>query len=628
MTYLKFCLRLILLVFLINYSAQGRWSNYEDAPVEIKFYNNDISINQDGTSEEITEMHAKILKESGRSEFSQYRLTYNNYSSQISILEAKTIYNGQEYVVSKDMIEDKPLASFGQGFDQLNQITISFPKVELGAEIYLKYKFVETKVPVDNFYGTTLFYGTEGYCQASSTKINSKLPLNIKVNDPKGVLKVITNAESNFHSAEIILEKPVYNQLTNESSEGILNVKQKTWISLSSLTKWQDFAKQLAPGYSKVINQPLPTVFMNIAESALDKNTDEEKINFVTSSLAEKIQYMGDWRTLSGQYFPRDLEKIATSQIGDCKDFSASTAAILQKLGFKVQPILVMRGITNFSNPKALPTIGNFNHVMLKVANKNGKIYWIDPTNFVSMTQGIFPDVAGKLALILDLQQAGYTKIPEVAPQNAQAIIHNEFVIRNNIVDVHGQLDLKGEEAVNITGAGLYQSNEQLRDFTFHMLTGVYLDKEDKKLLELPDLTSRIVKDLTVKYAYQQKNRIFKTNKGASLRLRLYGTEDITNTAFDQVSDLFIGIPNTNTRHIIIKNIIIKDCKKLNFEVDTPWLYVNRSCKYQNKDTEFTDIISIRKSLITNEELKTPQYKNLKSNLENKFERAAIIVSE
>lgn len=438
MTYLTFCFRLILLVFFINYSAQGRWSNYEDAPVEIKFCNTSITINQDGTSEQIAEMHAKILKESGRSQFSHYRLSYNNYSAQISILEAKTVYNGQEYVVSKDMIEDKPLASFGQGFDQLNQITISFPKVELGAEIYLKYKLVKTKVPVDNFYGTTFFYGTDGYLQADHTKINSKLPLNIKVNDPKGVLKVITDAESDFHSAEIILEKPVYNQLTNEPGQGILNIKHSTWVSLSSLTKWQDLVKQLAPGYSKIINQPLPTIFMNIAASALDKNTDEEKITFVTSSLAEKIQYMGDWRTVSGQYFPRDLEKIATSQIGDCKDFSASTAAILQKLGFKVQPILVMRGITNFSNPDALPNVGNFNHVMLKVANKNGKIYWIDPTNFVSMAQGIFPDVAGKLALVLDLQQAGYTKIPEIAYHNSQAIIHNECVIRNNIVDVHG----------------------------------------------------------------------------------------------------------------------------------------------------------------------------------------------
>ncbi|WP_341750820.1 DUF3857 domain-containing protein [Candidatus Tisiphia endosymbiont of Sialis lutaria] len=104
MSYLKSFLHLILLVFVINPTAQARWSSYEDAPIEFKFYNDDININQDGTSETITEMHAKILKESGRDAFSQYRLTYNEYSSHISILEAKTIYHGQEYIVTKDMI--------------------------------------------------------------------------------------------------------------------------------------------------------------------------------------------------------------------------------------------------------------------------------------------------------------------------------------------------------------------------------------------------------------------------------------------------------------------------------------------------------------------------------------------
>ncbi|WP_341750823.1 hypothetical protein [Candidatus Tisiphia endosymbiont of Sialis lutaria] len=77
-----------------------------------------------------------------------------------------------------------------------------------------------------------------------------------------------------------------------------------------------------------------------------------------------------------------------------------------------------------------------------------------------------------------------------------------------------------------------------------------------------------------------------------------------------------------------IKNIIVKDCKKLNFEIDTPWIYVNRSCKYQDKDTVFTDIITIKKSLITQEELKTSQYKNLKTKLENEFARVAIILGE
>ncbi|WP_250310874.1 hypothetical protein [Rickettsia endosymbiont of Oedothorax gibbosus] len=53
---------------------------------------------------------------------------------------------------------------------------------------------------------------------------------------------------------------------------------------------------------------------------------------------------------------------------------------------------------------------------------------------------------------------------------------------------------------------------------------------------------------------------------------------------------------------------------------------MNRSCKYHDKDTVFTDIITIKKSLITQEELKTSQYKNLKTKLENEFARVAIIL--
>ncbi len=630
MIYLKkiFSYNLVFLVSLIICSAEARWSKYEDAPIEFKFFNNDININKDGTSHFIREMQVKIIKESGRSYFTQYNLTYNDDCAKIEILEAKTIYNGQEYIVTKDMIEDKPLASFGQGFDQLNQISISFPKAELGAEIYLKYKYTVTKIPLDEFYGYTLFFGGDGYWQASHVKINSQLPLNIKVNDPKGVLEVIKDAEYDFHSAEIILKKPIYEALTNEPANGVLDVKHNTWVSLSSLTKWQDLAKRLAGGYYDVINQTLPDIFIDIAKSANDKNTDEEKINFVTSTLNEKIQYMGDWRSVSGRYFPRDLAKIINSQIGDCKDFTASTAAILQKIGYKVQPILVMRGVTNFSNPNSLPNIENFNHVMLKITNKEGKIYWVDPTNMVSMAQGVFPDIANKMALLLDSKSTGYIKITDIKPQDSRVILRNELVINNNLLDSAGEIILKGVSALNVAGAGLYSSDEQIRDFIFFTLSGVYLDQKEKKLLELPDLTSRIVKDLVIKYEFQQKNQTFKTNLGRALTLKSAWIDEVINTAPDQITDIFISVPITRESHLFFKDIIIKDCKKLNFATDSPWVYVNRSCKYQNDGTEFTDIISVKKSFITNEELKTNQYKTLKNDLENNFNKATVILSD
>lgn len=627
MKFLKTLFNLTLLVFFVTPASEARWSKYEDASVEVKFSNVNINVNRDGTYETEVELQAKILKESGRDRFSLYSLVYNDDSADFTVLEAKTTYNGEEYIVTEDMIEDKPLASPSKGFDQLRQVTISFPKIEIGTEVYLRYKQVNKKVPVDNFYGLSFSYHGD-YLQAENTKINSELPLEIKVNDPREVLEIAEEKNDDIHSISIALKKAVYENTTNEPHNGILNIKHNTWVSLSSLSEWEDLAKKLAPGYHSVINQPLPATFEAIAEFADNESTDEEKINAVTSLLNEKVQYMGDWRTVSGKFFPRDLEKIADSQVGDCKDFSASTAAILQELGYKVQPILVMRGTTSTSNPEALPNMGNFNHVMLRVINRDGKIYWIDPTNTVSMAQGIFPDIADRNALVLDSEEADYIKIPAVQAENSKVISHSELTIEDNVVNEYGRLTVQGEAALGLTGVGLYYSNEQLRDSVFHMISGVYLDEEEKKFLELPDLTLRNVEDLTIKYEFQQKNKIFKTNLGPALNLGDNWLNDVVNTASDQVSDLFIGVPKTKESHMIIKDIKIKNCENLNFEIDSPWLYVNRFCKYKNDGTEFSNLITIKKSFITNEELKTAEYKNLKSELENNFSRASIIISE
>ncbi|MGX9892669.1 DUF3857 domain-containing protein [Wolbachia endosymbiont (group B) of Eucosma cana] len=627
MKFLKTIFNLALLVFFMSTIAEARWAKYEDASVEVEFSNVNINVNRDGTYETEVELQAKILKESGRDRFSLYSLVYNDDSADFTVLEAKAAYNGEEYIVTEDMMEDKPLASPGKGFDQLRQVTIPFPKIEIGTEVYLRYKQVNKKVPVDNFYGLSFSYYGD-YLQAENTKINSELPLEIKVNDPREVLEIAEEKNDDIHSISIALKKAVYENTTNEPHNGILNIKHNTWVSLSSLSEWEDLAKKLAPGYHSVINQPLPATFEAIAEFADNESTDEEKINAVTSLLNEKVQYMGDWRTVSGKFFPRDLEKIADSQVGDCKDFSASTAAILQKLGYKVQPILVMRGTTSTSNPEALPNMGNFNHVMLKVTNRDGKIYWIDPTNTVSMAQGIFPDIADRNALVLDSEEADYIKIPAVQGENSKVISHSELTIEDNVVNEYGQLTVQGEAALGLTGVGLYYSDEQLRDSVFRMISGVYLDEEEKKFLELPDLTLRNVEDLTIKYEFQQKNKIFKTNLGPALNLGDNWLNDVVNTASDQVSDLFIGVPKTKESHMIIKDIKIKNCENLNFEIDSPWLYVNRFCKYKNDGTEFSNLITIKKSFITNEELKTAEYKNLKSELENNFSRASIIISE
>ena len=617
------------LLFILLYAApaSARWASYDDASLEVEFYNRDIIVNEDGTNEHIVETQEKILKEAGRNYAVSYRLNYNSDSSTLIILEAKTINDkGEEFIVTKEMIEDKPVASVGYGFDEQRQTLISYPNVEIGSKIYLKYQTKEFKAPLDKFFARSLYFGINGYWQASRITIDSKLPLHIKVNDPDKVLKVSKDKEDNFHKVTITLTQPIYKELANEPARSILDHKHLTWITVSSLEKWENFAEKLSGDYDKIANQPLPSLFEAIGEEAKVKQNDEDIINIITSRLNEKIQYMGDWRSVKGKFIPRDLEQIATTQVGDCKDFTIATAAILRKLKFKADPALVSRGVGN--RPlDSFPNMENFNHVILKVTAPNNKTYWIDPTNIVSMAGKIFPDIASKMALVLNISRPIHEKIPEIDPKSSETIIHNNIEVKNNnTAYISGSVLYKNEEAINMAGAGLYLSKQQIEDRVFQNISGVNLEYSRRKKMNLPDLNSRIVKDLEFSYEYEKTNYPFQTNLGLALPLSSSWVSTIVDVSPDQVSDLFIGPQYTLTKYAYIKNAKANKLEYLSYEVKTPWLNVKRNCFAKNGGIEIQETISVLQNFITREELISSRYKNLRSSLEEKIQGAALIL--
>jgi len=617
------------LLFILLYAApaSARWALYDDASLEVEFYNRDIIVNEDGTNEHIVETQEKILKEAGRNYAVSYRLNYNSDSSTLIILEAKTINDkGEEFIVTKEMIEDKPLASVGYGFDEQRQTLISYPNVEIGSKIYLKYQTKEFKAPLDKFFARSLYFGINGYWQASRVTIDSKLPLHIKVNDQDKVLKVSKDKEDNFHKVTVTLTQPLYKELVNEPARSILDHKHLTWITVSNLEKWENFAEKLSGDYDKIANQPLPPLFEAIVEEAKVKQNDEDIINIITSRLNEKIQYMGDWRSVKGKFIPRDLEQIATTQVGDCKDFTIATAAILRKLKFKADPALVSRGVGN--RPlDSFPNMENFNHVILKVTTPNNKTYWIDPTNIVSMAGKIFPDIASKMALVLNISRPIHEKIPEIDPKSSETIIHNNIEVKNNnTAYISGSVLYKNEEAINMAGAGLYLSTQQIEDIVFKNISGVNLEYSRRKKMNLPDLNSRIVKDLEFSYEYEKTNYPFQTNLGLALPLSSSWVSTIIDVAPDQVSDLFIGPQYTLTKYTYIKNAKANKLEYLSYEVKTPWLNVKRNCFAKNGGIEIQETISVLQNFITREELISSRYKNLRSSLEEKIQGAALIL--
>lgn len=625
---IKYTLLPVILCFVMQ--AQARPATLEDAALETIVDNVDIKINADGTNEVIGESRFKILKEQGRDWAANYTILYTEDSAKVKILEAKTIYNGVEYKLTPDMIEDKPLASSHQGFDQKRQILLSFPKAEIGAEIYLKYSKKEIKTVLDNFYSDRWSYGQGSYVRSARLTVQSKLPLYVKINDPTKAFEVTTDQDKNgvLHNFSATLTHPIFTDAISEPQNSTMDEHYLTWITFSSLTDWKDLAKKLAPNYANVASQKLPEVLSDIVKAAKDIKNEEEQINMVTSLLNEKIQYMGDWRSVAGRFFPRDLSVITASHTGDCKDFSTMTIAILNALGHEARPAWVLRGEGFRTFDYDLPAIGAFNHVFVKVKTKNGSVRWIDPTNSRSMSDGVFPDVAGKMSMVLDSKNPSYERVADIDPSHSVIATHKKLTIEDDSVINEGEIILKGESALMLSGAGLYLSQKEIKDNIYFSLSDVQLDEKDKLGITLPDLSSRIVKDIVLPFKYKHKSQLFKTNLASALKIPSSWVDDLTSAAPDQISDLIIGSQVTIERKTVINGLKVKEIEALNYAKTTPWVDVQRSCKYVGGNTEVSDTIVIKKGFIPRDDLASEEYKSLRRDLLQHFKNSAVILME
>ncbi len=626
---MKNFLIICLLFFTLANAVEAKWATIDNAPIKAS-YAKKIAIKNDGSYEILTHASYLILNEVGRQRFASMALIYNGSNEKLEILEASTVYKGKKYPLAREQLEDKPLASDPSGFDQKRQMLLAFPKTEIGATICIKHRLTIKKPILDRFFGEILYFGYEEYVARAQIIIKSHLPLNIQINDPQNYLATKKTKSGQRHLIEIKLKKPIYKMIISEK-QAIANPEDFTWIALSSLKNWSELATKYEPHLASNFSQKLPRDFKDILRQALQKKSELDQINIVTTLLATKIRYMGDWRTIEGGYIPRKLNEISRTQMGDCKDFSAATAAILAKLGFKAELAIVMRGIGIVQN-QTLPSFNNFNHMITKITGKSGTIYWIDPTNFVSMAGGIFPDIADKYALVISKANPSYEKIPPVDSKRALAHIKKELTIwAHNKISERGTILFKNEAALGLTGAKLITSEENIRDVIFYMLAdGSHLDEKNKISMQLPKLDSRLVEDLSIDYNLTRENELISTNVGIALKLASSETlANLYNISQDYVSKIIVDqFPRTLKRTTIVKNVGAKNLEFLNKSIHTPWIDVERKCSTKTNDLYICDTYVLHRNIIPRGEFITPEFVALKNWLKDHFKDIIIVFEQ
>lgn len=611
-------------LLLIPTLSSARWATHDDAVLQLNDFNRKDEIHADGTFDSEVEEEIEVLKEGGRETATVRRLYYNESAEQVSILEAYSVTEGQKHKVDLSSIEDKPMASFGAGFDQIRQVLIVYPHVGVGSKTHLKYKVKTNRVPLEKAFCNTLFWGQEYYWKKSQTTLKSVIPLKIKINDPHHALRVKETHTGKIYSVSITQKKPLYTEVVNDGQW--INYQKQTWVSFSSFKNWEEIARRFSEGWEKILSQPLPARFELVEKEAAQKVSEVDQINKVTSLLSEAIQYMGDWRTVEGRLWPRDLDRIAITHVGDCKDFSAVTIAILRRLGFQAYAVLVNRGVDARDFEGGLPCYDG-NHAMVKAIGKSGQVYWVDPTNRVSMAQGIFPDIAGKRALVLNPQDPISETIPSLNAESNQLLIERQITIQKDCsIDVAGKAVLKGESALEWAGKGLEWSPKGIEEELIKVVVGKPLDKEDPRTVSIPDLTKRVVEDVTFKYSYHQQYGVKRTNRGYYFEMDpLFSV----TTAEDQVSDMFLGpAPFTIKMLRLIKGSHIENINLLNAEITTPWIEMKRICTLDKGDLRVEDILIFKTKFILAKDLHSLTYKKMIKDLKFYFDVGIILDRE
>lgn len=582
---------LIISVFSFG-SMHARFLKSDELSVRFDEFSKHVVVKPDGRSKTRVHFVAVIQKEGGRDYFSTYRLNYNGDSETLHLIDAHTVSSsGERKQVSKQSIEDKAVASSLVGFDETRQLKLSFGSLDIGSKVVLTYELKVEKPMLPGHFETSIGFLPDVYVKSFDYQLESALPLVMKVYDQKRFFKIEHDgSQSELKKLSVKIDKPMVLGITDEP--GRLPWQKIPRIELSSFKSWDELSAGFTPGYQAVASQPLPAMFAAIVKQAKAKKTIKEQINTVTASLAEKVQYQGDWRSVSGRYFPRSLKRIVATGQGDCKDFTISTVVMLRALGLDAYPALVHRGYNDLQWPADIAKINTFNHAFVYVKRPSGSDWWVDPTNQQSMAGLTFDDVSDKPALVLKEGIKRALKKTSPFDPNVNKIQGKKTITMSNehAPYVMNQVIYQtiGKASLRFTAAGLYVTPEIIAEYFLRKLATRPANTKGFEY-KLPALKSRVVQDLLFKFTWLERDLLNRTNAGHSIHLGSHLPEALLEIKKGDVGEVLLKPPfETAWTNVYQLSGGWSEVLSLDFHCDEPWIKMDRTVRFDKATNQVT----------------------------------------
>lgn len=417
--------------------AFSDWALEKDAPFEIVSSNDLFIVEKSGLYTAEKEIVYKILNEQGRNYLALKGIPFVPDATKIQVLRASTVTDDVETKVDLKSITVRQAKTGPEGLSSVQEMVIPFTNLQIGSLVKYKYRERQVKTLVNGFFSTAASFGITAPEAGGNLLVKSQIPLFIRSSDPWNALTIEQKKEGPYFIISVKQNKRLYK--FPAEMHPILTKRNATGVDISSMESWRSYIGPIAERYEKILaDKNFPTSLNKIVDKAAKQATTIQKIDMVTSELATIMTYSGNWTTFDKMFFPQKLSEIGKLKIGDCKDFSMATVAMLRKLGIKANIALTYRNSqTSLGAMRSeaidddMPQSNMFNHAIVKVQDQ-GKTYWIDPTNLVSSAGYIFSDIAGSHALEVVANAEKIEKIPYSGIEQNSIILEKEYIIKGD----------------------------------------------------------------------------------------------------------------------------------------------------------------------------------------------------
>lgn len=616
---------LALCLFTLQHQAQARLSSATDLGAVYESESAEIDVDDRGHSRLVVQRLIRIVNDEGRERESIQSIDFNDRASKLKVLDAYTINGKKITKVKAKNIEIKPVGDFSRFFDTQMKAKVSFPDVQVGSKLFLKYRLDTFEVPNEGFYSFLADFNwwyTEKYCAV----IRSKLPLHVWKNDRENLLKFTPGKKGVLHTLSIESRAPIRLHTVQEENAFIRSERSLTFV-VSTLASWNDYAHKTMRAQEKLFSARLPSGMERIRAAAVDLKSPVEQLDFVASRLSQDYRYFGDWRRRNGGFVSRSLREIDETRYGDCKDLSLATAAILRALGYRADLAWTLRGEPNLRPMRdwySLP-VDWFNHAIVRAEDREGKVYWIDPTNPYTYARSIPHDLAGRPAFVLRSNAGFVDWIPELTSESFLSEKNLVYKFEpESILKVDGVVRNRGRAAIFLTVNGFYKPSE-LVDFDLVHSIAYGFKVLDYKVGEYPR-GSRVVTDKEIPMSFRLADASSRTSAGLGFTFaRASGVDRLLENLRDRASDLYIDTPGVWLSREELSGVRRVGAMGLDCDLKNEWVSARRKVSETPMGIVADDRFEVVKSIVPNEALRTTEFEKFQARLRECFYRAVVV---